>query len=106
MMINIAVSARRGFTLAVDLATARAHFRDFRKTLRFLPDLSLVGTYARGQYRILYSAAHAGVYRVDLYSDIQAQFDEAEDTLYVTPLAGIPARASKATLGALTGQAD
>jgi hypothetical protein len=106
MMISIAVSARRVFTLPADLPTTRAQFRDFRQTLQYLPDLRLVKTYAPEQYRILYSAAHARVYRVDLYSDIQARFDEAEDTFYVTPLKGIPAVASKATLGSLTGQGD
>jgi hypothetical protein len=66
----------------------------------------LVKTYAPDQYRILYSAAEAGVYRVDLYSDIQARFDEAADTLCVVPLKGLPPVASKATLGSLTGQGD
>jgi hypothetical protein len=106
MMISIAVCARRVFTLPADLPTTRAQFRDFRQTLQYLRDLRLVKTYAPDRYRILYSAAEAGVYRVDLYSDIQARFDEAEDTFYVTPLKGIPAVASKATLGSLTGQGD
>lgn len=106
MMISIAVSARRVFALPADLPTTKAHFRDFRKTLQYLPDLCLVRTYAQDQYRILYSAAEAGVYRVDLYSDIQARFDEAEDILFVTPLNGISPVASKATLGSLTGQGD
>ena len=106
MTISIAVSARRVFTLPVDLRTSREHFRDFQQTLRYLPDLGLVKTYAQDQYRIVYSAAHAGVYRVELYSDIQARFDDAEDVLYVTPLEGIPAVASKATLGSLTGQGE
>jgi hypothetical protein len=106
MTINIAESARQGFTLAVDLATARAYFRDFQQTLRCLPDLTLVRTYARSQYRIVYSAVHSGVYRVELYSDIEARFDEAEDVLCVTPLKGMPAVVSSATLGSLTGQGD
>ena len=105
-MINIAVSARRVFTLPAGLATTKAHLRDFRQTLQYLPDLCLVKTYAPNQYRILYSATEAGVYRVDLHSDIQAQFDDAEDILYVTPLQGFPAVASRATLGSLTGQGD
>ena len=106
MAINIAVSARRMFTLPADLPAARTQFRDFRQTLRYLPDLRLVKTYAPDWYRILYSAAQAGVYRVNLYSDIQARFDEAEDTFYVTPLNGFPAVASKATLVSLTSQGD
>ncbi len=105
-MIRIAVSARRVFTLPADLPASRAHFRDFRHMLEHLPDLCLVKTYAPGQYRILYSAAEGGVYRVDLYSDIETRFDETEDALCVTPLKGIAPVASKATLGSLTGQGD
>ena len=85
-MIIIAVTARRVFTLPADLPTSKARFRDFRRMLEYLPDICLVKTHARNRYRIRYSAAHGGVYRVDLYSDIQTRFDEAEDTLYVTPL--------------------
>ncbi len=103
-MIDIAVSARRVFTLPVDLAAARRQFCDFRQMLRYLPDLRLVQTHARDQYRVLYSATHAGVYRVDLYSDIWARFDAAEDALCVSPLQGIPPIASRVTLASLTGQ--
>ena len=105
-MISIAVSARRVFTLPANLPTSKAHFRDFRQTLEYLPYLCLIKTYARGQYRILYSAAERGVYRVNLYSDIETRFDESEDALCVTPLKGVPPVASKATLGSLTGQGD
>ncbi len=105
-MISIAVTARRVFTLPADLPTTKARFRDFKRTLEYLPDIRVVKTYAQNQYRILYSAAHAGVYRVDLYSDVQARFDEVEDTIHVTPLKGIPAVASRATLASLTGQGD
>lgn len=106
MTISIAVSARRAFMLPADLATAKAHFRDFRRMLRCLPELRLVKTHAQGQYRIRYGAAEGGVYRVDLYSDINAQFDDAAGVLEVTPLQGIPAVASRATPGSLTGQGD
>jgi hypothetical protein len=105
-MIEIAVCVGRAFTLPVDLAAARRHFRDFRQILEYLPDLRLVRTYARDQYRILYSATHAGVYRVDLYSDVRARFDQAEDALCVTPLQGFAPVASKATPASLTGQGD
>jgi hypothetical protein len=104
--IRISVSARRVFTLPADLPTTREHFRDFRLMLRYLPDLRLVKTYAPNKYRILYGAAEVRIYRVALYSDIRTRFDDAEDTLYVTPLEGITAVASRATLTSLTGQGE
>lgn len=105
-MISIAVSIRRTFTLPVDLVAARRQFRHFRRVLRYLPDIRLVRTYARDQYRILYSATHAGVYRVDLYSDVRAWFDQADDALCVTPLQGIAPVASRVTPASLTGQGE
>jgi hypothetical protein len=103
-MINIAVSAQRVFVFPADLPTTTAYFRDFGRTLAYLPHLSLVTTYARDQYRILYSVAEAGVYRVAFYCDIQVQFDEKQQILRVIPLEGIPPVLPKATLNALTGQ--
>jgi len=104
-MINIAVSAQRVFTVPADLARTTAHLRDFGHTLGCLaPHLRRVATYARDQYRMLYSVTEAGVYRVAFYCDIQVEFDESSQILRVTPLAGIPPVAAKATLKSLTGQ--
>jgi hypothetical protein len=104
-MLNIAVSAQRVFTVPAGLARTTSHLRDFGHTLDYLaPHLRLVTTYARDQYRLLYSAAEAGVYRVAFYCDIQTQFDEDRQILLVTPLAGIPPVPPKATLNSLTGQ--
>lgn len=103
-MISIAVSAQRTFTLAADLAATTAYFRDLARTIKDLPHLSLVKTHDRDQYRILYSAAEAGVYHVALYCDIQVHFDEVEQTVRVTPLTGIPPVPPRVTMSSLTGQ--
>lgn len=102
-MISIAVSARRTFTLAADLPRTTAYFRDVARTLEDLPHLSLVETHERDQYRILYSAAEAGVYHVALYCDIQVQFDEVSQTIRVTPLTGVPPVPPRVTMNSLTG---
>ena len=104
-MIHIAVSAQRVFTVPADLARTTSHFRDFGHTLDYLaPHLRLAATYARDQYRMLYSVTEAGVYRVAFYCDIQVQYDESSQILRVTPLEGVPPVAPKATLNSLTGQ--
>ena len=104
-MIHIAVSAQRVFTVPAELARATAHFRDFGHTLDYLaPHLRLAATYARDQYRMLYSVTEAGVYRVAFYCDIQVWYDETSQILHVTPLEGVPPVAPKATLSSLTGQ--
>jgi len=106
MTISIAVSVRRTFALPLDLAAARRQFCDFRQALRYLPDIGLVRTHAPDEYRIRYSAIHAGVYRVDLYSDVRAWYDQADDALCVMPLQGIAPVASRVTPASLTGQGD
>ena len=104
-MINIAVSAQRVFTVPADLARTTSHFCDFGHTLDCLaPHLRLVATYARDQYRMLYSVTEAGVYRVAFYCDIQVRYDESSQILSVTPLEGVPPVAPKAKLNSLTGQ--
>ena len=104
-MISIAVAAQRVFTVPADLARTTSFFRDFDHTLDCLaPHLRLVATYARDQYRMLYSVTEAGVYRVAFYCDIQFQFDESGQILRVIPLEGVPPVAPKATLNSLTGQ--
>jgi hypothetical protein len=104
-MISIAVSAQRVFTVPAGLARTTAHFRDFGHTLDYLaPHLRLAATYARDQYRMLYSVTEAGVYRVAFYCDIEVQFDESSQILHVTPLESVPPVAPKATLNSLTGQ--
>lgn len=103
-MISIGVSAQRVFTFPADLATTTAYLCDFEQTLKYLPYLHLVKTYAPNQYRILYSVAEAGVYYVAFYCDIQVQFDETSQTLHVTSLAGIPPVPPKATFNSVSGQ--
>lgn len=103
-MISIAVSAQRTFTLPADLATTTAYFRDFERTIRDLQYLSLVKTYAQDQYRILYSAAEAGIYHVAFCCDIQVDFDEINQIIRVTPLVGIPPAPPKVTVNSLSGQ--
>lgn len=105
-VLSIAVAAHREFTLPADLTTAVAHFRDFRGTLQDLPELRLTEMYSDDRYRVLYSAAVAGVYRVDLYSDIQARFNEVEHVLLVSPLRGHTPAASRASWSSLTGQGE
>ena len=104
-MIHIAVSAQRVFTVPADPARTTSHFRDFGHSLDYLaPHLRLAATYARDQYRMLYSITEAGVYHVAFYCDIQVRYDEGGQILHVTPLEGVPPVAPKATLSSLTGQ--
>lgn len=66
--------------------------------------LKVVNVWGPNQYRIAYSAVIAGVYQVDLLSDVQVWLDTANHVLAVSPLQGCPAVVAQATLRSLTGQ--
>ncbi|MGB8645378.1 MAG: DUF1997 domain-containing protein [Anaerolineae bacterium] len=103
-MIDIAVSVRRTFVFPAALPATMAYLADFRQVLSYLPHLRLVKVHAANQYRILYQATQAGVYRISFYCDLQVHLDAANRILSVTPLAGIPPVSSRVTLNSLAGQ--
>ena len=103
-MISIAVSDQRVFNLPADLATALDYFGDFERTIGELLHLEVVKWHAPNQYRILYSAAEGGIYRVALFCDLQVEYDAARQTIRVMPLEGMAPVAAKVTLNSLTGQ--
>ncbi len=103
-MLHISVSSHRKFEIACDLLGVEAHFSNFERMLEDLPALKVSRVWGPHQYRIGYGANFAGVYQVDLFSDIQARFDAAAHVLAVSPLRGLPAVTAQVTLRSLTGQ--
>lgn len=105
-MLHISVSIHRKFEIARDLLGVEAHFRNFERMLQDLPALKVSKVWGPHQYRIGYSMNLAGIYRVDLFSDVQARFDAADHALVVSPLPGRPCVTAQATPWSLTGQGD
>jgi len=103
-MLHISVSSHRKFEIPCDLARVEAHCSDFGRMLEDLPALRVTRVWGPHQYRIGYSANISGVYQVDLFSDVQAHFDEQTHALVVSPLHGFPPVTAQATLRFLTGQ--
>ena len=103
-MLQISVSSRRVFEIGCNLARVEQHLRDFDRVLEDLPALKVTNVWGPLQYCIVYSAVIAGVYQVDLLSDVQVRMDTANHVLAVSPLQGCPAVAAQATLRSLTGQ--
>jgi carbon monoxide dehydrogenase subunit G len=103
-MLQISVSSHRNFEIDCDLARVEQHLRDFGRVLEDLPALKVINVWGPHQYRIAYSAVIAGVYQVDLLSDVQVSLDTENHVLAVSPLQGQPAVAAHVTLRSLTGQ--
>lgn len=103
-MLQISVSSHRIFEIGCDLARVEQHLCNFGRVLEDLPALKVRDVWGPHQYRIAYSAVIAGVYQVDVLSDVQVRLDRTNHVLAVSPLQGPPAVAARATLRSLTGQ--
>ena len=102
--VALAVLVQRIFVFPADLARTTAYFCDFTLVLGHLPHLRLIKTHAANQYRILYSAAEAGVLHVAFTCDVQTDYAEANRSFHVIPLAGIPPVKPEVTFNSITGQ--
>jgi len=87
-VITLNGSTQRQFSFPDSLAAATRYYRNFDTIFDFLPHISLMQKYGPNRYRALYHTIELGVYRVKLYCDLQIHFDEANQTLTVTPLSG------------------
>ena len=87
-MITLDGSTQRQFVFPDTLAAATRYYRNFDAIFDLLPHISLVQKYGPNRYRALYHTIELGVYRVKIYCDLQVHFDEAHQTLNVTPLIG------------------
>jgi hypothetical protein len=105
-MLHISASSHRKFEIACTLASVETHFSNFERMLEDLPALKVIQVWGAYQYRIAYSANIAGVYEVDLFGDVQVQFDAAAHTLNVFPLRGFQPVTAQATLRSLSAQGD
>jgi hypothetical protein len=103
-VITLNGSTQRQFVFPDTLAAATRYYRDFDTLLNFLPHIALVQKYGPNRYRVLYHTVELGMYRVEIYCDLQVQFDEAAHTLYVTPLRGLPPVKQSVSVQALVAQ--
>ncbi len=87
-MITLNGSTQRQFVFPDTLAVATRYYRDFDAIFDLLPHISLVQKYGPNRFRALYHTIELGVYRVKIYCDLQMHFDEASQTLNVSPLLG------------------
>ncbi len=103
-MIKITGTTQQTFSFPADIAAASDFYRDFSSILRYLPHIRLIKAYGPDQFRVMYHTMELGVYRVRLYCDLQVRYDEAAQTLHVTPLLNKPPVKSEATVHSLTAQ--
>ncbi len=103
-MIKIAGTTQQTFSFPADVAAASNFYRDFSCILHYLPHIHLIKAYDSDQFRVMYHTLELGIYRVRIFCDLQVRYDEATQTLHVTPLLNKLPVKSEATVHSLTAQ--
>ena len=104
-MIKISATYHHNFTFPADLDACFAYYSRLSQTLSFLPHISIVKSYREDQFRVLYSTTELGIYRVNIYCDLQLNADSAEYRLVIQPLEnGTSPTKTSFGLYSLTGQ--
>ncbi len=87
-MIRLAGTAKRSFIFPSDIQTAIQFFADMGGLFKYLPHITLIKTYSKTQFRVLYSSTELSIYRIQLYCDLEVTFDDENDTIIVGMLNG------------------
>jgi hypothetical protein len=103
-MIHLTGSTQRSFNFPADLTSALAYYSDINRICLFLSHISVVRNYNPGQYRLRYNAIELGVYRVQIFCDIQILLDACTHRLLIRPLEGIPPVRNITSLHSITCQ--
>jgi hypothetical protein len=103
-MIQISGSTQRLFLFPASMQEAFAFYSDIPRSIDFLPHISVVRSFAPGQYRLLYSSLESGLYRVKIYCDVCAILDEEKRFIRIQPSDGKPPVKSESGVYSMTSQ--
>jgi len=104
-MIKLSASYHRIFIFPARLDTCFTYYSALNQTLSFLPHISIVKSYNSNQFRVLYNTTELGIYRVNIFCDVQMHLDPIGNRLIIRPFQNGPSPAkSSFGLYSLTGQ--
>ncbi len=103
-MIKISGSTKRLFLFPASLQKTFAYYSDIPRSIDFLPHISLVRSFAPGQYRLLYSFLESGLYRVKIYCDVLTILDKNKRFIRIQPSEENPPVKSGYGLYSMTSQ--
>jgi hypothetical protein len=103
-MIHIAGSTNRTFSFPAPLKTAFEFYSDMERTLGFLTHVSLTHRYNEQQYRMLYHTTELGIYRIQLFCDIDIQMDRDAWILGIQPSKSFAPVEQEVGLYSISGQ--
>lgn len=105
-MIRLAGTAKRSFIFPSNLPDSMQHYANMEKLFEYLPFISLIQTYSKTQFRVLYSSIELNIYKIQLYCDLEVAIDERNALIQVKPLHTGNSIKSKAGLHSSRGNAS
>lgn len=105
-MIRLAGTAKRSFLFPSDIDTATHFYADMGGLFKYLPHITLIKTYSKTQFRVLYSSTELSIYRIQLYCDLEVTFDPENALIKVGTLYGKKPIKPKAGMHSSRGTAD
>ena len=87
-MIRLVGTAKRSFQFPSDIQTAMQFYADMGGLFKYLPHITLIKTYSKSKFRVLYSSTELSIYRIQLYCDLQVTRDEENAFIEVGMLEG------------------
>ena len=87
-MIRLAGTVRRSFLFPSDLQTALNFYADMEQLFEYLPHITLIKTYSKTQFRVLFSSIEMGIYQIQLYCDLEVTQDNENQLIKVGMLNG------------------
>jgi hypothetical protein len=105
-MIRLAGSVKRSFLFPSDISTALDFYAYMGQLFKYLPHITLIKTYSKTQFRVLYSSTELGIYQIQLYCDLNVTKDEANKIIKVETLNGKKSIKPKAGMHSIRGMAQ
>lgn len=103
-MIRILGTVQRSFVFPGKIEAAFDYYADMDGSLRFLSHISTVERYTPEKYRMLFSTIELGIYRVNIFCDIQVHLNQQNKILRILPFKEVEPVPPKAGVYSLTSQ--
>lgn len=87
-MIRLAGTAKRSFLFPSHIVKAMNFYADMGGLFKYLPHITLIKTYSKTQFRVLYSSTELSIYRIQLYCDLEVRVDSEKAFIEVGTLEG------------------
>lgn len=89
-MITISGTTQLTFTLPADVETAFAFYRDLDRLVSYLPRIKFVQAHGHDHLRLCYVSRELNAYDVQIFCDVQAEFDPDQYRISLQPQAADP----------------